>query len=193
MGRRKRDFFDFSDRPPEPPEHLCDKEGCDKAGEFRAPKDRSLKEYYWFCLKHVQEYNAAWDYYAGMSIEEIEQSVQADVIGNRPTWNLGERRTNFSLFDDPLNVIREATGRQNGEKKKSFEPEEEKHSAALLQAAQILEVGFPLRYKEVRANYKRLAKDCHPDTNGGDVEAEEKFKELSEAYRLLMTVLKAIK
>ena len=46
---------------------------------------------------------------------------------------------------------------------------------------------------EIKAAYRRLAKKYHPDANPGDKVAEEKFKELSEAYRLLMTVLKAIK
>ena len=43
--------------------HQCDHPGCNKKGEYKAPKDRTLKEYYWFCLDHVQEYNARWDYY----------------------------------------------------------------------------------------------------------------------------------
>ena len=41
----------------------CDHPGCNKDGEFKAPKDRSLKDYYWFCLEHVQEYNSRWNYY----------------------------------------------------------------------------------------------------------------------------------
>ena len=31
----------------------CDFPGRTKAAEYRAPKDRSLKEYYWFCLQYV--------------------------------------------------------------------------------------------------------------------------------------------
>ena len=53
-------------------ERKCDHPGCEKAGEFRAPKDRSLKDYYWFCLEHVQEYNARWNYYDGISADEPE-------------------------------------------------------------------------------------------------------------------------
>lgn len=41
----------------------CDHPGCNKDGEFKAPKNRSLKDYYWFCLEHVQEYNSRWNYY----------------------------------------------------------------------------------------------------------------------------------
>lgn len=53
-------------------ERKCDHPGCEKAGEYRAPKDRKLKDYYWFCLEHVQEYNAQWNYYAGEIPEEDE-------------------------------------------------------------------------------------------------------------------------
>ena len=47
-------------------EHKCDHPGCLEKGEYKAPKDRKLKEYYWFCLKHVQEYNQKWNYYDGI-------------------------------------------------------------------------------------------------------------------------------
>lgn len=109
MGRRAKYAFSFNDltgRPPVAPEHVCDKEGCGKAGEFRAPKDRTLTDYYWFCLEHVQEYNAQWDYYQGMSPLEIEEQLKQDVCWQRPTWKLGERGTDPSLFADPLGIKR---------------------------------------------------------------------------------------
>ena len=39
--------------------------------------------------------------------------------------------------------------------------------------------------KEIRSAYKRLAKKHHPDVNPGNKKAEEKFKEVSEAYDVL--------
>ena len=39
--------------------------------------------------------------------------------------------------------------------------------------------------QDLKSAYRRLAKDCHPDANGGDKDAEKKFKELSEAYDVL--------
>jgi len=39
--------------------------------------------------------------------------------------------------------------------------------------------------KEIRSAYKRLAKKHHPDVNPNDKQAEEKFKEISEAYDVL--------
>jgi len=35
--------------------------------------------------------------------------------------------------------------------------------------------------REIKANYRRLAVEFHPDKNQGNKESEEKFKEASEA------------
>ena len=51
----------------------CDHPECGEEGKFPAPQSRQkLREYYWFCLDHVRDYNRKWDYYAGMKPEEIE-------------------------------------------------------------------------------------------------------------------------
>ena len=55
----------------------CACEGCDAPGEFRAPKDRSLSDYYLFCLEHVRAYNAGWDFHADLTPEEIEEGAKA--------------------------------------------------------------------------------------------------------------------
>ncbi len=39
--------------------------------------------------------------------------------------------------------------------------------------------------QEIKAAFRRLAKDCHPDRNGGDKTAEQRFKEINEAYEVL--------
>jgi molecular chaperone DnaJ len=39
--------------------------------------------------------------------------------------------------------------------------------------------------QDIKASFRRLAKDCHPDRNQGDKNAEHKFKELNEAYEAL--------
>ena len=49
----------------------CDRIDCNKEGEFRAPKSRILlNEYYFFCLKHIKEYNKSWDFYKGLSVNK---------------------------------------------------------------------------------------------------------------------------
>ncbi|HET9018229.1 MAG TPA: molecular chaperone DnaJ, partial [Acetobacteraceae bacterium] len=75
---------------PDAPGRCCDMPGCGGAGEYRAPKSRqSLREYWWFCLEHVRAYNAAWDFYKGMSPAQIEAEMRADTHWQRPTWPLG--------------------------------------------------------------------------------------------------------
>ncbi|MGI6295494.1 MAG: DnaJ C-terminal domain-containing protein [Armatimonadota bacterium] len=49
----------------------------------------------------------------------------------------------------------------------------------------ILGVGRDASEKEIKAAYRKLARKHHPDVNPGDKAAEEKFKEISEAYEVL--------
>lgn len=37
----------------------------------------------------------------------------------------------------------------------------------------------------IKKAYRKAAKECHPDTHPGDKRAEERFKEIGEAYRIL--------
>lgn len=48
-----------------------------------------------------------------------------------------------------------------------------------------LAVGRDADQKEIRRAFRRLARQHHPDLNPGDPEAEERFKEINEAYEVL--------
>jgi len=50
---------------------------------------------------------------------------------------------------------------------------------------QILGVRRGASEKEIKEAYRRLARKYHPDVNPGDKAAEEKFKEINEAYEIL--------
>lgn len=49
----------------------------------------------------------------------------------------------------------------------------------------VLEVTENATHEEIRKSYRRLARKYHPDSNQGDKNAAEKFKEISEAYNIL--------
>jgi DnaJ domain len=172
---------DCSERPTAP--RHCDHPGCAGDGEFRAPRARDrLNEYYWFCLTHVRAYNAAWNYYAGMSPEEIERDLRRDTTWQRPTWPLGGKtgkgRFSFTMHD-PFDIF-EDDG-EGGAPTKTRTPEAE--------AMRVLDLEGELTLAILKARYKELVKLHHPDANGGDKEAEEKFKQINQAYTTLRNFL----
>ena len=66
---------------------LLDWPDCQMKAEHRAPRSREqLREYRWFCLEHIRQYNSHWNYFEGMSDDEVEASLRHDTVWNRPTW-----------------------------------------------------------------------------------------------------------
>lgn len=147
---------------------------CDRPGEFRAPMARNrLNEYYWFCLDHVRAYNAAWDYFKGMSREQIEAELKGDVTWHRPSWPLGIG----AQIHDPLGLLGQEPGRREARRPTPATPEGE----ALAQ----LDLPPDASFAEVKSRYKTLVKRLHPDANGGDKAAEERLKVINQAYSTL--------
>lgn len=50
---------------------------------------------------------------------------------------------------------------------------------------EVLGIGKQADEKEIKRAYRKLAKKYHPDMNPGDKVAEQKFKEVTEAYNVL--------
>jgi len=144
----------------------CDWPGCAGGGAHRAPKSpHQLDNHYWFCLLHAREYNAQWDFFAGMSRAEIEAFQRENATWHRPTWPLGERGVNPPS----------GGGRSDRPDPKTR------------QALAELQLGAEVGLKEIKNRYKQLAKRYHPDANGGDKRAEERLKRINEAYEYLLT------
>jgi hypothetical protein len=141
-----------------------------------------MNAYYWFCLDHVRAYNAAWNYYAGMSEVEIERDVRQDTVWQRPTWPLGWRIAGRP-WRDPLHLYQNdehEAGAQAPHARRRPMSEDEK-------ALAVFELDPPFELAELKSRYKLLVKLHHPDANGGNKEAEERLKIITRAYALLKT------
>ena len=49
---------------------------------------------------------------------------------------------------------------------------------------------LPITLDKVKKTYKKLVKIFHPDVNGNDKSAEEKFKEITNSYKILLKKFK---
>lgn len=164
----------------------CDSTDCSNEGLFKAPKDRSLKSHYYFCLEHVQEYNKSWNFYAGLSQHEIEQEMDADLVGHRPTWKIND------LYSKRIKDSFDLLGHFSYTSKKSKKSNSKAQmTTAFLEAIQTLNLTPPITTESVKKSYKKLAKKYHPDKTGGNKKAEETFKQVSSAYNILIKALKA--
>lgn len=167
---------------PETPPRPCDQPGCSEPGEFRAPADRRrLREYKWFCLAHVRAYNAAWDFYKGLGPAEIESEIRSDTGWQRPTWPLGRlgARIDPAMMRDPLGLFFHEN--HNAPRR----PTREEAPPELRAALDVMGLVWPTDQPVLKARYKELAKQFHPDANGGDNASEEKLKDINRAYSLL--------
>ena len=160
----------------------CDHEGCKKAGIYRAPKDKKLKEYYWFCLEHVQEYNAHWNYYADGDNDDEMASAR-----EKMHFNGGRSKIKYRFgrkFKDPFGFFSEYAEEFSSAAPETFFTAEERRWI------KIMELDFnDLTVENLKKQYKKLVKKYHPDVNQGDKEAEEKFKQLTNAYSALLAKL----
>lgn len=175
---------------------LCDHPACDLEGEYRAPKSpQNVRDYFWFCLDHVRDYNANWNFCEGMDQSDIDTMVKTDACWGRPTWPLGNnggttakpqastKRTDFrGKIYDPFEVYEEATAHSAKEKQKK---QEVFRAHPEMEAYLILGFDYPAEEAEVKARYKKLAKDLHPDLNQNDPKAVERLKDVNQAYSRL--------
>jgi DnaJ-class molecular chaperone with C-terminal Zn finger domain len=172
-------------------EVTCEWEGCEEPGEFKAPKGvRSEGQYHNFCLEHVRHYNKAFNYFAGMSPEELDEALhsppKAESRSSFATGNPGAARAASRAgtrpgdkYGDPFGVF--ARYRYQQSKRPAAErvkPLNEPDRRALET------LGFTGHAKsdEIKAAYKALVKKHHPDVNGGDASSEERLRSVIAAY-----------
>ena len=174
----------------------CEAPGCREAGEFRAPGQRGSGfdgpgEWRWFCLDHIREFNAGYDWFEGMSADEIldAQSPAAGWRTESPGLSLNihvDGMPRWADFDDPLDAISARAGgirsRAEREAKMAMSGLFSKEEARALET---MGLGSNTDRSRLRRRYSELVRRYHPDRNGGDRQYEARLNKVVEAYQLL--------
>lgn len=179
----------FGKVPDTPPDaHVCDWPDCHEIGEHRAPHSpKDMKRFHMFCLEHIRQFNKSWNYYDGMSDEQVEASVRDDTSWNRPSWPFAgaERPLNFKGPTPDIDDFGGAFGDQDSYEGIGGASHRVEPDTPEAQALATLDLTPPVTQDDIKRRYKELVKRHHPDANGGDKDAEEKFKQISLAYATL--------
>lgn len=178
MSKKKKTRRDFT------PENAsnCHIAGCTAPGAYKAPKSKDmLHEYAWYCLDHIREYNQKWDYFSGMERQEIESFIKDAVTGHRPTWSREVRMRHgaHTLYDALYEFLH--PGQKAPKPPSSLPP-----NAQLRKALAIMDIDYPYTQPMLKKRYRILVKQYHPDVNKGNRQAEDRFKRIAEAHRLLL-------
>lgn len=175
-------------------QRACDHVGCPAAGLHRAPKGRGRdNDWWWFCAEHAGDYNRRWNYFAGMTDDELREYEEAERAGHRPTWTFraargdrlsavyrnADRADDRGRRQDPFGFFRDSQAASRAAPKP-------RHLGRLqrlaLEAMGLDEAATP---DMVRARYAELVKRYHPDSNGGDRAAEAQLQKVLRAYQTL--------
>ena len=172
----------------------CDSPGCDQQGEFRAPlldgprgRHDGPGGYRYFCLDHVREFNAKYNFFSGMSADEIQDAQRPFAGWERETRAFAhsgaDRPPRWADFSDPLDAIgarfRERMAEQR--ERKDGKP----LSGADRRALKVLGLDQDTDRRGLRQRYSELVRKFHPDRNGGDRSMEKALQEVIAAYQQL--------
>jgi DnaJ domain len=169
----------------------CETPGCPEPGEFRAPSPYGRGpgfdgpgDWQWLCLTHIRVFNARYDFFDGMTREQIEDAqmpASGWVNGSRVYSGGGvDRPPKWADFQDPLDAIsaRFRGGLAMARTVSRFTGEEQR-------ALKILGLDEDADRKALRTRYSERVRAYHPDRNGGDRSFEKKLQAVVEAYQLL--------
>lgn len=171
---------------------MCFFPGCEEAGEFRAPPENPRDapdgppQWRWFCLDHIRAFNQGYNFFKGMSAEEIDEA-------QRPYSGWGAETRAFSSqaasgtppprwadFADPLDAIgaRFRSRAADMAERRDGKP----LSGADRSALKTLGLSPDADRRALRTRYTELVRRFHPDHNGGDRTHEKALQDVIAAY-----------
>lgn len=178
-------------------ERACSWPGCEEAGEFRAPGARSSGfdgpgDYRWFCLDHVREFNSGYDFFTGMTADEIF-NAQSPLYG----WDTHSRAfrpdagvdgvPRWADFSDPLEAISARAKAQKQRMQADMRGAAASHRFSIEERRALATLGLEgdADRRTLRGRYTQLVRKYHPDHNGGDRSLETRLQQVVDAYQVL--------
>ena len=172
----------------------CAWEECERPGTHKAPMGRNREgQYLNFCIDHVREYNKNFNYFQGLSDDEIARFQKDAQTGHRPTWRMSARRPGEPV---PESSVRGTPGwhakvrsRLTVEGKRVQTPGgsamERKLRRMEEKALRDLNLKPQASKDEINRRYKQLLRQTHPDMNGGDRSTEGRLQQVIAAHKVL--------
>jgi DnaJ domain len=173
----------------------CAHPGCAEAGEFRAPdlsgraaSPNGPGDYQFLCLDHVRAFNAGYDWFTGMSTEEIWVAQSAtfawasETRAFRPTAGV-DAPPKWADFHDPLDAI----SARFREHMPTTRADGHVFSADDRRALKTLGLSDDTDRRAMRSAYSALVRKFHPDKNGGNRSYEKALQDVIAAYTHLKT------
>ncbi|MDQ2893562.1 MAG: J domain-containing protein [Pseudomonadota bacterium] len=163
---------------------------CTEPGEFRAPplegaSSGGLPNFRWFCLDHVRAFNARYNYFNGMTADEIHHAQRPLAGWERETRAFatagGDRAPRWSDFNDPLDAIAARFRREVAPERTDGKPLSGQDRDSL----RVLGLAANADRAALRKRYSELVRRYHPDRNGGDRSHETMLQKVIAAYQQL--------
>ncbi|MBB3347807.1 MULTISPECIES: DnaJ domain-containing protein [unclassified Sphingomonas] len=170
----------------------CAHPGCTEPGEFRAPPlegaghGEGPPRFRWFCLDHIRAFNAGYNYFDGMTADEIHHAQRPLAGWENATRAFtraggGDQGPRWADFTDPLDAIgarfrRAAAPERSDGKLLSGEDR---------RALETLGLAADADRAALRRRYSELVRRYHPDRNGGDRSHEAMLAKVISAYHQL--------
>ena len=163
--------------------NICEWDNCNEEGLYKAPKEKdNSKEYRLLCLEHVREFNKSWNYFSGMSDEQVINFLKSDMTWHKPTQS-------FSSSDNFFKILWNNALKDEAQKFKNFQNLDHmkkfRFNSQDFQAFTILDMPAGIEWKKIQEKFKMLVKKFHPDMNAGNKKFEEKLKIITLAYTQL--------
>ena len=168
-------------------ENICEWENCKESGKFKAPQERdNSKNYKWLCKEHIKLFNKNWNYFEGMSQDEIEDFLKSDLTWHRPTQKFASSDNFFNILwnnalSDKFNFFKQEKMTNDFTVRKLSEKDKD--------AFRIMELELNADWSIIQKKFKTLVKKFHPDRNAGNKRFEDKLKKITLAYSHLKLIM----